>query len=361
MRALRRVLVVGTGLIGTSVALALRRAGIEVTLTDRAPGRLALAVDLGAGRPASPGDPPVDHAVLAVPPAAVAAALADLQRSGRAEGASDVAGVKVVPLAAAAAAGCDLSRFVGGHPIAGRERSGPAAAHPDLFRGRPWVLTPTAETATATLVAGRAVAELCGAVPLVLTPAAHDAALALTSHLPQFVASTLAAQLADVDPQVLAVSGQGLRDLVRIAGSDPQLWTQIAAANAGPLADLLDRVASDLTAVATALRSGDALPAETLLRQGVAGQARLPGKHNRPAAPYAVVPVVLPDEPGALARLFADAADVNVEEVTIDHAPGAPYGVIRLSVLPEAASRLAELLARQGWAVHPPEEGPGVP
>lgn len=349
----RRVLVVGTGLIGTSVGLALSGRGFEVWLDDAEPRRVRLAAELGAGRPRPTGGR-ADHAVIAVPPARVATALRRVQEDRLAVSASDAASVKTGPLAAAAAAGCDLSAFVGGHPVAGRERSGPAAARPDLFSGRPWVLTPTAATSRGTTAAARALAVACGAVPVIMSAEDHDEALALVSHAPQLVASALAGLLTDAAGHTVALAGQGLRDLTRIAASEPGLWSDIALSNAAPLAEVLRRLAGRFDAAAQALLAGDEHAVGDLLRAGNAGYHRLPGKHSRPAADYAGVPVVVSDEPGRLARLLADAADagVNVEDLSVEHAPGAPVGVIELAVLPGSADALADALRSRGWSVH---------
>ncbi|MEV4259805.1 prephenate dehydrogenase/arogenate dehydrogenase family protein, partial [Spirillospora sp. NPDC049652] len=139
-----RVVVIGTGLIGTSIALALRGRGSEVYLSDRDAAALAVAAEIGAGEPLPDGglDGPADLAVIAVPPAAVAVTLLDAQKRDLAAVYTDVASVKALPLAQAAEVGCDLASYVPGHPLAGRERSGPSAARDDLFLGRPWALCP---------------------------------------------------------------------------------------------------------------------------------------------------------------------------------------------------------------------------
>src|SRR3954452_6483964 len=172
-----RIGVVGAGLIGGSVALALATQGVEVLLRDEDPDQVRLIEALGGGRLWS--DERVDHAVLAVPPHAVAGVLLDLQKADAASTASDVASVKTTPVAEAAALGCDLGAFCPAHPIAGRERGGAAAARVDLFRDRTWVLCPTPETSETARVAAEAVARACGAVPVSTTPDRHDAAMAL--------------------------------------------------------------------------------------------------------------------------------------------------------------------------------------
>jgi prephenate dehydrogenase len=354
--------VIGAGLIGTSVALALRARGTRVWLADTDAAGARLARDIGAGELLPPGglaDGPADIAVLAVPPAAVAAELAAAQARGLARCYTDVASVKELPLSGAAQLGCDLSSFVAGHPLSGRERSGPAAARADLFLGRPWVLCPPPEASAAALAAATGLASACGAQPVVLTAAEHDRYVALVSHVPQLVAAAMAARLDGAPHDALALAGQGLRDVTRIAAGDPGLWTQIFTANAGPVAQIAAQVAEDLAAAAAALAlvaagDEDAVKELTgLLERGGAGVASIPGKRGGPAPDYAIVQVVIPDRPGELARLFeaAGAAGINIEDVGIEHSPGLPAGVAELAVRPAAVERLTAALAACGWPV----------
>lgn len=276
------VLVVGTGLIGTSIALALRRTGTrdDIYLADRDPATAIRAAALGAGVAELPAQEPW-LVVLAVPPGAVPAALRSLQARYPAAAYTDVSSAQQQPQARARELGCDLRRYVGGHPLAGRERSGPEAARAELFVGRPWVLVPLPETDTDTLERARRLAELCGARPTLRTPQEHDDAVALMSHAPQVVASAVAARLVAGADRDLELAGGGVRDLTRIAASDPALWVDILQANAGPVADVLDAVVADLTRTSAALRqlarcdgSGVAVIAE-LLHRGNAGRRRL--------------------------------------------------------------------------------------
>jgi prephenate dehydrogenase len=366
------VIVIGTGLIGTSVALALRPQGVTVWLADSDPAAARLAADIGAGT-VLPGDVPAgpppggpaDVAVLAVPPQAVAPTLARAQAAGLARWYTDVASVKSLPVRQARAAGCDLASFVPGHPLSGRERSGPAAARADLFLGRPWVICPDPPAPAAGLAAIEALARICGAEPVQVDAAEHDRWVALVSHAPHVLSAAMAARLADASDGALALAGQGLRDVTRIAAGDTGLWTQILAANAAPVAGVLAAVAADLAAVAEALAdtaqaAGPGGPGgpdlkvlAALLEQGGAGVARIPGKRGGPARAEAAVQVVIPDRPGELARLFqaAGAAGVNIEDIGIEHSPGLPVGVAELTVHPEAVGRLTEALAANGWPV----------
>ena len=351
--AKRRVVVIGTGLIGTSVALALRERGDEVRLADSDPRSLRLAAELGAGTPLGDGDRDADLAVIAVPPAAVAATLLDAQKRGLARFYTDVASVKARPLREAAELGCDLTTYVPGHPLAGRERSGPAAARADLFLGRPWALCPAPEARPEAVEAVTALAEACGAQTVVVGAEEHDRAVALVSHGPHVAAAAVAARLETAPEVALGLAGQGVRDVTRIAASDPALWIGILSANAEPVADVIDAGAADLAATAKALRAGAETGVTEMLRRGGTGRRRLPGKHGDRAGSYAVVSVVIPDRPGELALLFqaAGVAGVNIEDVTIEHSPGRPVGVVELSVTPAAAERLADELRARGWSV----------
>ena len=218
----KRVLVQGTGLIGTSVALALRDKGTEVWLSDADPATAKLAADLGAGTVVPDlrdAKGIADIAVLAMPPAVVGRELARAQECAVADVYTDVASVKVLPARDARDLGCDLETYVPAHPLAGRERHGPAAAQADLFLGRTWALCPLPETAPGALDAVTGLAIACGADPVVTDPATHDSWVALVSHAPHLVAVAMAARLAPstVPADALKLAGQGIRDVTRIA------------------------------------------------------------------------------------------------------------------------------------------------
>ncbi|MFG3056294.1 prephenate dehydrogenase [Kitasatospora sp. NPDC048239] len=359
---MRTAAVVGTGLIGTSAALALTGRGLTVHLEDADPDSARTAASLGAGV-IDPADGPVDLAIIAVPPALVGTVLADCQRRGLARWYTDVASVKAGPRAEVVALGCDTVHYIGSHPMAGRERSGPLAARADLFEGRPWVLTPTADTDTETLNAALELVALCGAMPIVMDAAAHDRAVALVSHAPQLLSSLVAARLEHADETAIRLSGQGVRDVTRIAASNPGMWVDILSANAGAVADILDEVAVDLVDTVTALRAlqaaedgerrAGAVGIEAVMRRGNTGQARIPGKHGAPPTRYETVAVVLGDQPGELGRLFGEvgAAGVNIEDVLIEHSSGQQVGFVQLSVAPAAVKPLTVALRATGWSV----------
>jgi len=350
------ITVIGAGLIGTSIALALREHEAKVWLTDQDPAAARLAADLGAGQPL-PATPTelADVAVIAVPPAAVAPTLAEAQTRNLAHAYTDVASVKQVPVTQARNQGCDLTRYVPGHPLAGREKHGPAAARADLFLGRTWALCPLPETSEAAIQVVTDLVRACGAVPVRTDPAAHDRWVALISHAPHLVAAAMAARLEETPGPALDLAGQGLRDVTRIAAGDTSLWTQILSANAAPVAEVLAAVAADLAEAARTLADSDdpEKGVAALLDRGRAGVARIPGKHGGAAREFSVVQVVIPDQPGELARLFdaTGRAGVNIEDVRIEHSPGLPVGVAELSVRPAEAGVLLEALEAGGWPV----------
>ncbi|MGD0699825.1 MAG: prephenate dehydrogenase [Trebonia sp.] len=371
MSAPGRVLIVGTGLIGTSAALALRANGADVFLSDFDPAAARLAADLGAGvvvPDLRDAKGIADVAVLAVPPAYVGQQLLSAQDYAVADVYTDVASVKGLPVAQARALGCDLECYVPAHPLAGRERHGPAAAQADLFLGRTWALCPLPETSPDAVAAVTALAVACGAVPVTTDPETHDRWVALVSHAPHLVAAAMAARLAPsaVPADALNLAGQGLRDVTRVAAGDTALWTQILAANARPVADVVAAVAEDLAAAARSLaRAGSAQAGSLgagsvgadgvagLLDQGRAGVARIPGKHGGRPRNFTVVQVVIADRPGELARLFNAAGDagVNIEDIRLEHSPGLPVGVAELSIRPDQAGTLLDAMEAGGWPV----------
>jgi len=375
MTAPARVLVAGTGLIGTSVALALRAQGVDVWLSDADPATAKLAADLGAGTVVPDlrdAKGIADVALLAMPPAVVGQQLAYAQECAVADVYTDVASVKVLPARQARELGCELDSYVPGHPLAGRERQGPAAAQADLFLGRTWALCPLPETSPDALAQVTALARACGANPVTTDPATHDRWVALVSHAPHLVAVAMAARLAppEVPADALTLAGQGLRDVTRIAAGDSGLWTQILSANAGPVAEVVAAVADELAAAARLLAGLAAVPANqpadqpadqpaasevtALLDRGRAGVGRIPGKHGMRPRHFAVVQVVIADRPGELARLFdaAGTAGVNIEDIRLEHSPGLPVGVAELSVRPDQASLLRETMEAGGWPAH---------
>jgi prephenate dehydrogenase len=349
------VRIVGAGLLGASVGHALRAKGVDVALTDSSPAQLRLAVDYGAGRLTADNDQP-SLIVVAVPPDVTADVVeAELGRFPDAV-VTDVASVKLEPFRELQKRGVDLTRYIGSHPLAGRERGGAISARADLFIGRPWVVCRDEETRAADLALVEALALDVGAMPLEMTPEEHDRSVALTSHVPQVVASLLAARLAGADEGALRLAGQGVRDTTRIAASAPELWVQILGANAGPVVEILDALAADLREVSDALREPAAPGARRIvaeiIRSGNDGVERLPGKHGQNRR-FETLVVMVDDTAGQLGRLFGELGElgVNVEDLRLEHSPGAQFGLAEISVDPAALQGAIAGLQERGWRI----------
>lgn len=349
------VAIVGTGLLGTSVGLACRRAGIDVLLEDISSEHLRTASGLGAGRSLRPADRP-QLVVVATPPHHLAAGVRRALTEHPGAVVTDVGSVKAAPLRELSADndGLRLERYVGSHPMAGSERSGPLAASAALFDGRPWAITPHDFSAPEAVDLIEALARVCGAVSTRLSPDDHDRAVARTSHLPHLAAVLVAGRLADGPREHLALSGQGVRDVTRVAASDPVLWQEILSSNAPAVLALLGEVRADLDALMSAVAEPGGAGLSGILAKGNAGTAAIPGKHGGPAHPMGSVFVSVPDHPGELARLFGDAGEigVNVEDVYIDHDPGRPVGLTELLVAEDQADYLRSALESRGWTSH---------
>jgi prephenate dehydrogenase len=349
------VRIVGAGLLGSSIGHALTARGVDVALADASPSQLRLAVDYGAGRAARVDDDP-SLVVVAVPPDVTADAIErELARYPRAV-VTDVASVKLEPLMALRARGVDLTHYIGSHPLAGRERGGAISARADIFVGRPWVVCRDEGTPAADLALVEGLALDLGATPIEMSPHDHDRAVALVSHVPQLVASLLAGRFVDAPDGSLRLAGQGVRDTTRIAASAPELWVQILGANSAPVVDVLDALAIDLAAVADALREPEApgsrrAVADTI-RRGNDGVERLPGKHGQNRR-FEQLVVMVDDRPGQLGRLFGELGEleVNVEDLRLEHSPGAQFGLAEISVVPSAVRRAVEGLEARGWKI----------
>jgi prephenate dehydrogenase len=347
------ILVVGTGLLGTSIGLAARRADVPVWLTDANPEHLRTAVSLGAGELPRPGGTP-QLVVVAVPPLHTAEVVLEALASGAVV--TDVSSVKAQPLEQVTdqAEQSDLSRYVGSHPLAGSERSGPLAASAARFEGRPWAVTPHVHSDPSAVALVEELAVLCRATPVRLSPVEHDLAVARTSHLPHLLAVLAAGQLTDAVPEHLSLSGQGVRDVTRVAAGDPELYGQIIRANRATVGELLRDVRRQLDELIGAVDQPAPDDLIEILARGVAGTQAIPGKHGATGLETSELYVLVPDHPGELARLFADIGEigVNVEDLRIDHDPGRPAGLVELHVARTAAERLRAALEDRGWTVH---------
>lgn len=348
------VRVVGAGLLGTSVGLALTKAGLDVSIEDASPAVTKLAIDFGAGRASKTDDSP-SLIVVCVPPDVTAKVVADELNKFPNAVVTDVASVKSAVLNQLEAQGADLSRYVGSHPMAGRERGGALSGRADLFATRPWVIAPTQMSSAGAVALVEQLALDLGAIPSRLSAEEHDQAVALVSHTPQLVSSLLAARLNNAESSQVALAGQGLRDTTRIAASDPKLWMQILGANSSKVSQILRDFQVDLTKVIDALENIDAPGSLSALgdalTRGNQGVEQIPGKHGAKQQHFAQVIVMIDDRPGQFAKLLNDiaAADINLEDVSLEHAPGAAVGLVQISVAPTRETDLISALENLGW------------
>lgn len=334
-----RAAVLGTGLIGTSVAIGLRHGDWEVSGWDPDTAALEGALRLAAlDRPATSIDDAVSGADLVVaagPADAIVAILADLRTEALV---TDVAGVKL-PIVEAAS---HLPHFVGGHPMAGRETTGPQGASGSLFRGALWILTSDG-TRDGDVERMKETVTGLGAVPVVMTARSHDDAVALSSHLPHVVATALVRRLA-TDPQASGLAGGGFRDLTRIAMSEPGWWTDVLAANGRTIAPALRDLASDLIDWAEHLETADRGAIRATL-------AAARDERTRMAPPVATVGVLLEDEPGEIARVghALSTSHVDLRDLQLRHAVHGGGGVLTLSVRQDEAEGLRAALRAEGF------------
>lgn len=348
------VLIVGTGLLGTSIGLALRARGVEVYLADSSPTQLALAVDYGAGAKLRDGVEP-GLVVVAVPPEHTAGQVQRQLEAWPDAVVTDVASVKAPVLTKLRESGVDLSRYVGVHPMAGRERSGAMSARADLFVGRPWVVSAHPDASQQAISAVRQLGEDLDSTVLTMAPADHDVAVALVSHVPQVLSTLLAGRLVG-HTEATQLAGQGLRDMTRIAGSAPEMWLQVLAMNSESVVRVLQSYRSELDRLIKALTNLDTPGALTELaekfRAGNDGVAAIPGKHGG-TNEFASVIVIVDDKPGELARLFAEIGEsgINIEDLRLEHSPGAAIGLADVSVLPQAREALITELEQRKWRI----------
>jgi prephenate dehydrogenase len=354
-RLIGPVRVVGAGLLGTSIGLGLTARGLDVILADASPTNLSLAIDYGAGRAAATGDAP-QLIVVCVPPDVTAEIVARELEAFPDAIVTDVASVKLAPLTELRARGADVSRYIGSHPLAGRERGGPLAGRADLFIGRPWVVAAHDDISYQRATAIDDLILDLGATLVEMSPEDHDNAVALVSHVPQVVSTLMARRLTDAPGSALNLAGGGVRDVTRVAASDPELWVQILGANPGPVREILLALRDDLDRFIGALADPSAPGARRQVAEEIAGGntgvARLPGKHGQDRR-YAVITVMVDDTPGQLARLFNEIGEVgvNLEDLRLEHSPGAQIGLAEISILPETVHRLTSELAARGWRI----------
>jgi prephenate dehydrogenase len=352
-----RVAIVGTGLIGASVGLAAQRRGASVAGWDVDPRALDAAANRGAVEAAGALEEALRGAELAVVAAPIAAlpsqVAAVLAATGDETTVTDVGSTKASVVAAAAGS----PRFVGGHPIAGLESRGAEHASAGIFEGATWFLTPTAHTDNERHRAVHGFVTSLGAVPVAIDPVAHDRLVALTSHVPHVLANVVVNQAGATrieGHEPLANAGGSLRDMTRIAGANPRIWTDIFLDNADAVREALAEHRRRIQQVEAALAEGDAGFLARWIGEASQNRRRMLDVAYENAGALQHVRVHVPDRPGVLQGITQalGAERINIEDFELEHISPERGGTLTLLVTGDGeARRAAELLESQGYDV----------
>jgi prephenate dehydrogenase len=342
----RRASIIGTGLIGGSIGLALRAQGWHVTGSDAAPASESRALELGA-IDAIGLDPASEITLVAVPVHAVAAEVRRALASTTGV-VTDVGSVKATLVAEV-----DDARFVGGHPMAGSEQLGVDGSAPDMFAGAVWVLTPVERTDPDAHSTVRALARSLGADVVELAPDRHDALVAVVSHVPHLTAAALmsiADQRADEHAALLRLAAGGFRDMTRIAAGTPTIWPDICAENREAIIEVIDELTAQLDRMRTLVRTDDRPALLAALERAQAARRNLPGRVVQPEA-LVEVRVTISDREGALAEVTTLAAElsVNIADIEIAHSSEGDRGVLILLLDRDRAEPFREALVERGY------------
>jgi prephenate dehydrogenase len=346
----REARIVGAGLIGTSIALRLREKGWQVEISDSSAVNEAIARDLVGPIPGTvnPG-----LVIVATPPNSV---LETLKREFEIYPNAtfiDVTSVKTKLQVDIASISGLTGKFVGTHPISGRESGGPQSARSDLFEGRAWIITTNTMENLESIRVAEEFIRLLGAVAYQMSPTEHDHLFARISHLPQVLSTSLAVAVGPVGESI-DLAGQGLRDMLRLSGSSAELWSEILFANRDEVLNAIGSLRSSISEVEEAIRRGDREQIAAIFATANAVHGKLSGKHGLRPREYSYLNVVIEDKPGQLGALFNECAeiDANVEDLALEHSPKQETGLIRLALSEMDAARLHQHLLAKGWRVH---------
>ena len=342
----RRAVVVGTGLIGGSIGMALRARGWHVTGRDADATKAEKAAELGA-LDAVGDDPTAEVVFVATPVSSVAAEARNALAASEAV-VTDVGSVKA-PIVEAV----QHPRFVGGHPMAGSEQDGITGADAALFEGATWVLTPTVDTDPGAYTRLQSIVASLGADVVAVPPDRHDALVAMVSHVPHLTAATLmrlAAEGAEEHATLLRLAAGGFRDMTRIAAGHPGIWPDICAENRDAIVAVMDQLLSALQDMRNYVVHADRDGLLHSLEQARAARVNLPARATR-AENLVEMRVPIPDRPGVLAEIttLAGELDVNILDIEIAHSAEGDRGVLVLVIDARAGDLLRGSLLARGY------------
>jgi prephenate dehydrogenase len=356
----RRVAVIGTGLIGTSIAMAAARTGRSVVGFDAdrsVAERAAASGALSAANTMAEAARDADLVIVCTPIGSIAVTVADALVAEPRAVVTDVGSIKGrivddVELLAARSGG-SAERFVPGHPMGGSERSGPEHASASVVDGIVWTLAPTEGSDPQSVALVERFVESIGARPVRMSPARHDRLVAFVSHLPQVASSALmglaATEEAD-EPDILLLAAGGFRDLTRLAASNPALWSDILLANRDEVVRAIDLYVERLAALRDEVTADNEAGVERSFDEAKRARLRLAAKPQVRAG-VAVMQLEIPDRPGALAELTSGlaAGRVNIEDLQIVHSPEGGRGVVYLTVAADLARQADRVLRDRGF------------
>ncbi|MFL5949389.1 MAG: prephenate dehydrogenase/arogenate dehydrogenase family protein [Gaiellaceae bacterium] len=357
---LRRLAILGTGLIGASVALAAKRAGVVTEVAGFDPDQAALEAAAARGALDEPARS-LEAAVAGAELAVVAAPVAQLAAQVRAALAATTDGTTITDVGSTklgvSAAARGSARFVGGHPVCGSEARGPEHANAELFEGATWFLTPAAETDPARHRLVHGFVSALGATPVAVDPEAHDRLVALTSHLPHALANLLVNQAGATrfeGHEPLAAAGGSLRDMTRVAGTNPRIWVDIFLENGGAIRESLAEHRRRIEQLEAALEAGDAGFLARWIGEAAGNRRRMLADAYPDPGRLHQLRVHVPDRPGVLAAITQalGAQRINIEDFELQHVSPERGGTLTLLVTGEGeAERAAALLESQGYGV----------
>lgn len=342
--------IIGTGLIGTSIALNLAEKGWPLELLDISDRKRKLANDLV---PDAKKLDQVELVIVATPPGASFQAILEAHEINPQALVIDVGSVKS-KLQHEVEDFPELSkRFIGTHPIAGRERGGAESARSDLFAERAWIVIPSSDVDVGDVEKVFTLIKELGAHPYLMTTSAHDNLFAKISHLPQVISVALASSISDLGED-LALAGQGLRDMLRISASDGELWSEILLNNQDEIVEAIEDFKDILESLTEAIEDNDSSKIIEIFDDVRNVSKRVSAKHGMKPRDYTYLNVVIEDKPGQLGALFNECSEisVNVEDLNIEHSPNQATGLIRLALSEKDSKALEEHLVAKGWKVH---------
>ena len=325
-----RAAVVGAGLMGGSVALALRAQGWHVTGSDLDESRAQRGHELGAFD-ALGADDSAEITFVCTPVLSVAD-MAKAALAGNPQGiVTDIGSVKG-PICAA----LDHPRFVGGHPMAGSELEGIDGASATMFEGRTWVLTPTESTDPAAYSRLHGVVSSLGATVISIEPSRHDELVAMVSHVPHLTAATLmdlASTTANENATLLRLAAGGFRDMTRIAAGHSAIWLDICTQNRSAIVSVLDQLIGGLERMRTTVADDDRAGLRKILDRARLARINLP-IGAPPPEDLGEVRVPIPDRPGFIAEITTLASElgVNIYDVEMTHSTEGDEGVLVMVV-----------------------------